>query len=157
MPTETSDHPRGGTTGAETAHKKNITQGLKSRIFFFFFSFRFTLISLKREPELCLRSVMGNANNIIHSFQLQSSQSHSRFCPPWLACFCWWLLLSQQTDTRSLFLFFFFQWVAHLRARDANHAFLKGERCSNQAEWRANITKKSFTLRLARWCLEAAV
>lgn len=40
MPTETSDHQRDATTGAETARKENISPGLKFR---FFFSFVFLL------------------------------------------------------------------------------------------------------------------
>lgn len=37
MPTETSDHQRHSTTGAETARKENISPGLKFRFFSFVF------------------------------------------------------------------------------------------------------------------------
>lgn len=117
MPTETPDHPRGSTTGAETAREKNITQRLKSRFFLFFFFF-FPLISFDKS---CPRSVTGNTNNTISCYSWEESLTIA------LQVWSWWdtptasfsrrLLISQQTDRRS-----FLGVLSHLGARAAHHA-----------------------------------
>lgn len=90
----------------------------------------------------------------------KGSQSPSRFCPLWLASFCWWLLITTNWHVSFTYLFLGGGFWASARPTSGHAPLImpssKGSGGSNQAEWRANITRKSSTLRLAGWRFEAA-